>query len=286
MTPEPGRLARYYHQAAAETLRLIPTDAQRVLDLGCADGSFGVTVKDRTGAELWGIVSDEHTTRPASAVTERVLTEDLEREIAQLPDGYFDAVICVDVLERLVEPGAALHKLRTKLKPDGVVVAAVPNFRFLPALGQVLFRKDFPQEDFGPFDRTYLRFFHPPEHCANLQEGGLADTADRGHQRVARPAGCGDCRSQFGVLRRRPISPLCLCRVAGRAEAGAIDRVQSGRPPSYVKRVAPPRTGSVIGRPCSRGVFAAAAAIFRKMPTGNKASSNQSHRNDVSKCRP
>ncbi|KZS78420.1 hypothetical protein A4G29_24405 [Mycobacterium kansasii] len=86
-------------------------------------------MKDRTGAELWGIVSD------------------------------FDAVICVDVLERLVEPGAALRKRRTKLKPDGVVVAAVPNFRFLPALGQVLFRKDFPQEDFGPFNRTYIRFF-------------------------------------------------------------------------------------------------------------------------------
>ncbi|ORB97621.1 SAM-dependent methyltransferase [Mycobacterium persicum] len=173
MTPEPGRLARYYHQAAAETLRLIPTDAQRVLDLGCADGSFGVTVKDRTGAELWGIVSDEHTTRPASAVTERVLTEDLEREIAQLPDGYFDAVICVDVLERLVEPGAALHKLRTKLKPDGVVVAAVPNFRFLPALGQVLFRKDFPQEDFGPFDRTYLRFFTRRSIVRIFKKAGL-----------------------------------------------------------------------------------------------------------------
>ncbi|ORB86892.1 SAM-dependent methyltransferase [Mycobacterium kansasii] len=164
MTQEPSRLTRYYRQATAETLRLIPTDLERVLVVGSADGSFGAEVKDRTGAELWGIDSDGHAAQHAG---------DVETQIAQLPDSYFDAVICVDVLERLVEPGATLRKLRTKLKSDGVVVATVPNFRFLPALGQVLFRKDFPQEDFGTFDRTYIRFFTRRSIVRIFKKAGL-----------------------------------------------------------------------------------------------------------------
>jgi 2-polyprenyl-3-methyl-5-hydroxy-6-metoxy-1,4-benzoquinol methylase len=68
-------------------------------------------------------------------------------------------IICNDVLEHLVDPYATLVQLRGKLKPGGVVVASIPNIRFLPALSQLVFRRDFPQEDSGIFDRTHLRFF-------------------------------------------------------------------------------------------------------------------------------
>ncbi|UGT93973.1 methionine biosynthesis protein MetW [Mycobacterium ostraviense] len=199
MTSEPGHLARYYHQAAAETLRLIPTDAQRVLDLGCADGSFGITVKDRTGAELWGIVSDEHTTRPASAVIDRVLTEDLERQIAQLPDGYFDAVICVDVLERLVERARRYGSCAPSSSP---MASSSPRFRtsaFFPRWARCCSEKT-SARGLWPFRPHLNTLLYPPEHRANLQEGGLADTADRGNQRLARPAGRGDRRRQLGFF--------------------------------------------------------------------------------------
>ena len=156
---EPTSVAMYYRQPRPEMLRFVPTSAQRVLDLGCAEGAFSATVKDRTGAEVWGIEFDEQAAQRASAVIDRVLVGDADERIAELPDTYFDAIVCNDILEHLINPAATLRQLRRKLKPEGVVVASIPNIRFLPALSKVVFRKDFPQDDEGIFDRTHLRFF-------------------------------------------------------------------------------------------------------------------------------
>jgi 2-polyprenyl-3-methyl-5-hydroxy-6-metoxy-1,4-benzoquinol methylase len=149
----------YYRQQRPEMLRFIPTAAQRVLEIGCGEGAFSATVKERTGAEAWGIELNVQAAERARAVIDRVLVGDANERIAELPDTYFDAIVCNDVLEHLVDPVGTLTQLRRKLKPEGIVVASIPNIRFLPALSKVVFRKDFPQEDFGIFDRTHLRFF-------------------------------------------------------------------------------------------------------------------------------
>ena len=45
----------YYRHGRPEMLRRVPSTAERVLELGCAEGAFAATVKERTGAEVWGI---------------------------------------------------------------------------------------------------------------------------------------------------------------------------------------------------------------------------------------
>ncbi|EPQ76128.1 class I SAM-dependent methyltransferase [Mycobacterium marinum] len=156
---ESKSVTEYYRPTQTEILRFVPTTAQRILDLHCGQGTLGATLKERTGAEVWGIESDSQAAQQASAAIDRVLVGTVAERIAELPDNHFDVIVCNDVLERLVDPTATLKQLRCKLTSEGVVVAAVPNIRFLPALSKVLFRKDFPQEDFGTFDRTYIRFF-------------------------------------------------------------------------------------------------------------------------------
>jgi 2-polyprenyl-3-methyl-5-hydroxy-6-metoxy-1,4-benzoquinol methylase len=152
-------VTKYYSHPRPEMLRFIPKTARRVLEVGCAEGAFAAAVKDRTGAEVWGIELNAEAAEQAAAVIDRVFVGDAGDRINELPDGYFDAIVCNDVLEHLVDPLAILTRLRDKLKPDGVVVASIPNIRYLPALSKVVFRKDFPQDDFGIFDRTHLRFF-------------------------------------------------------------------------------------------------------------------------------
>jgi 2-polyprenyl-3-methyl-5-hydroxy-6-metoxy-1,4-benzoquinol methylase len=149
----------YYSHSRPEMLRFLPKNAEHVLELGCADGAFAAAVKEHTGAEVWGIELSETAAEQAAAVIDRVLVGDAGDQIAHLPDSYFDAIVCNDVLEHLVDPLAILTGLRSKLKPDGVVVASIPNIRYLPALSKIVFRKDFPQDDIGIFDRTHLRFF-------------------------------------------------------------------------------------------------------------------------------
>lgn len=159
MVREPKVESIYYCQPRPEMLPFVPATAKRVLELGCAEGAFAATVKERTGAEVWGIEFDPQPAERARAVIDRVLVGDADERIAELPDTYFDAIVCNDVLEHLVNPGATLRQLRGKLTPGGLVVASIPNIRFWPALSKVLFWKDFPQEDCGIFDRTHLRFF-------------------------------------------------------------------------------------------------------------------------------
>jgi 2-polyprenyl-3-methyl-5-hydroxy-6-metoxy-1,4-benzoquinol methylase len=156
---EPTSTNMYYRQPRPEMLRFVPTTAQHVLDLGCAEGAFAAAVKERTGAEVWGVELNPQAAEHARAVVDRVLVGDADERIAELPDTYFDAIVCNDILEHLVNPGATLAHLRLKLKPGGVVVASIPNIRFAPALSKVVFRKDFPQDDERFFDRTHLRFF-------------------------------------------------------------------------------------------------------------------------------
>jgi 2-polyprenyl-3-methyl-5-hydroxy-6-metoxy-1,4-benzoquinol methylase len=156
---EEAEAASYFGAPRVEMLDFLPPAAQRVLDVGCAEGAFSRAVKQHTGAEVWGIEYDPQAAEHAKTAIDRVLVGDANEQIAELPDSHFDVIICNDVLEHLVDPSATLRALRTKLRPGGVVVASIPNIRFLPALSQVVFRKDFPQEDSGVFDRTHLRFF-------------------------------------------------------------------------------------------------------------------------------
>ncbi len=48
-------------------------------------------------------------------------------EDAQLEDASFAAIVMADVLEHLVDPGAALRRCRELLAPDGVVALALPD---------------------------------------------------------------------------------------------------------------------------------------------------------------
>jgi 2-polyprenyl-3-methyl-5-hydroxy-6-metoxy-1,4-benzoquinol methylase len=156
---EQAEAATYYEAPRVEMLDFLPPEVHHVLDVGCAEGAFSAAVKERTRAEVWGIEYNPEAGERARQVIDRVLVGDANEKIAELPDGYFDAIICNDVLEHLIDPAATLQQLRRKLKPGGVVVASIPNIRFLPALSQIVFRRDFPQEDSGIFDRTHLRFF-------------------------------------------------------------------------------------------------------------------------------
>ena len=156
---EPTATAEYYLGDRLEMMQLLPATTTRVLELGCGAGAFGAAVKKHRGVEYWAIEYNPAVAEHAEKVLDRVFVGDADEIIPTLPGGYFDAVVCNDVLEHLPYPGATLEMLRPKLRTNGVVVASIPNIRYLPALSRVVFQRDFPAEDEGIFDRTHLRFF-------------------------------------------------------------------------------------------------------------------------------
>lgn len=182
-----GGVDTYYVADRLEMIKLLPANTKHVLELGCGLGAFGAAVKRKRGAEYWAIEYNSTVAKTAERVLDRVLVGDADELIPDLPDDYFDAIVCNDVLEHLSYPGKTLERLRPKLRANGVVVASIPNIRYLPALSRIVFQRDFPAEDEGIFDRTHLRFFTRKSIRRMFGEAGYDMTSMKGIN-MANPA--------------------------------------------------------------------------------------------------
>lgn len=119
---EPSR--RRYQE---EKLRKVQAFSQRgrLLDVGCADGRF-LHVARGAGWKVQGVEVAEASAAYASETYGLDVFSGELRE-ANLPDQYFDVVTFWHVLEHLQDPLGELHEAYRVLKPDGLLVADVPN---------------------------------------------------------------------------------------------------------------------------------------------------------------
>lgn len=150
--------AGYYGKPRPEVAALVPESARDVLDVGCAGGGLGRTVKAlRPDARVRGVepVAD------AAAIARTVL-DDVAVGTAEspLPAAWPrpDCVIFSDVLEHTTDPWAVLRRWRADLAPGGTLVISLPNVAHESVLRQ-LRRGRFDYDDEGVLDRTHLRFF-------------------------------------------------------------------------------------------------------------------------------
>ncbi|WP_193371341.1 class I SAM-dependent methyltransferase [Pelagibius marinus] len=103
---------------------LPPVAPGRLLELGCASGSF-LHKMAQAGWEVEGIEPSAHAARQACAAGYKVRNVSLEA--ASDPEAPFDIIVGWMVLEHLHEPLAALQKLRRWVPEDGWLVLSVPD---------------------------------------------------------------------------------------------------------------------------------------------------------------
>lgn len=106
----------------------IKADA-RVLDVGCGDGLTSGKWLSENGRDYTGVDISENAIREARSFgLDAVKVEDA----ASLPFGSdaFDAVVCIEVLEHLFDPRAAIESIKNSLKPSGIFIATVPNVAY------------------------------------------------------------------------------------------------------------------------------------------------------------
>jgi SAM-dependent methyltransferase len=169
---------RERRRAAYETTRpevqaVVPRDARRILDLGCASGALGAALKERQGAEVVGVELLEEYARDAQEVLDHVICSDVAGALESPADlGRFDCIIAADVLEHLVDPWAALANAVEILEPGGTVVVSLPNVQYLKTF-LTLARGTWPRDDAGLFDRTHLRWFTVRDARRLLEGAGL-----------------------------------------------------------------------------------------------------------------
>ena len=113
-------------------LRLLEARRGRgaLLDVGCGDGLFLKVARD-AGWSVDGIeFSPEGARRSSQRLGRPVAVGDLAA-VSGLR-GPFDVVTLWHVLEHLVSPSSLLDAARVRLRPGGLLVAAVPNLDNLP----------------------------------------------------------------------------------------------------------------------------------------------------------
>jgi 2-polyprenyl-3-methyl-5-hydroxy-6-metoxy-1,4-benzoquinol methylase len=149
--------SEYFQKTRPEIVPLLPSRYSRVLEIGCGEGRFRDNLTQEH--EYWGVEPAEPVANVASTRADRVLVGDYQEVIGQIPDDYFDLVICNDVIEHMSDPDGFLQSIQSKMIHDGYLVASIPNVRYLGNLFELLIRKDWEYKNSGVLDRTHLRFF-------------------------------------------------------------------------------------------------------------------------------
>lgn len=147
----------YYSKDRAELCTFLPAHYERALDIGCGAGTFR---KHLLGdAEVWGIEPSPAAADEARGRLDKVLSGLFETVDDQIPDNYFDLVLCNDVIEHMVDHDWFLEAIKKKMLPQGYIVGSVPNVREYANLKNLLLHKNWEYEEQGTLDRTHLRFF-------------------------------------------------------------------------------------------------------------------------------
>ena len=176
-TPEPAEpeLPSYYHNVRPEVIGLIPTEAVRVLEIGCAAGAMGRSLKEqRPEVEVVGVELNPRAAELARGRLDAVICGDIEQlEFLPYPHEYFDCITFGDVLEHLRNPEALLKRLLPYLHPDGVLICSIPNIRHQSVMLNLMVNGRWEYQDEGLLDRTHIHFFTLAEIRVMMDRLGL-----------------------------------------------------------------------------------------------------------------
>jgi len=180
----------YYATARREILPFLPAKLGRLLDLGCGTGATISLVKEaRAVAWAGGVELDGPSAVAARAVCDRLWVGDATTQAfdAEIAPASLDLVLCLDVLEHLVDPWAMIRRLSPLIAPAGRLILSVPNIRNWKFIWRLAFGGDFHYRDAGLLDRTHLRFFVRSTAIELATSAGLHLVAAENAQPLAFP---------------------------------------------------------------------------------------------------
>lgn len=174
-------MSSYFGRVRGELLPYLPARLTRMLDVGCGAGATSAFIRSAVPGLQWtgGVEVVPAAAAEAAKVLDRVWCGDIERLPFEndIEAGSIDAILCLDVLEHLVDPWAMVQRLSPLLHPEGHLVISLPNVRNWKFIRDLLFRGQFRYADAGLLDRTHLRFF---------VRGSARELAEAGGLRVSR----------------------------------------------------------------------------------------------------
>ena len=154
---------------------------ERLLDVGCGDGTFAALVKNKY-QEVYGVDLSAEAIRRARGKGVKVFQVDLNSQPLPFELDCFDTVTCLDVIEHVFDPRVLLEEIYRVLKPGGEGFITTPNIRFLRCLQSIVFTGRFPKTSSDPslYDGGHLHYFTSKDIELLLENAGFRTVAKRG----------------------------------------------------------------------------------------------------------
>lgn len=105
-------------------------DTRKLLDFGCGTGEFLKVAHDNG----WDVLGIERNSKARELAQKKVNGSIFENDkLSELPNNHFDIICMWHVLEHLPDFNFYISELRSKLKHDGALIIAVPNYKSFDA---------------------------------------------------------------------------------------------------------------------------------------------------------
>lgn len=191
----------YFSRARMEIAPLLAATASapiRALEIGCSEGHTLEWLK-KIGVCNWVAGVEPYAELRASPGTvDKLFKLDIEKATLDLPTASVDLILCLDVLEHLVNPWDTVRRLDSFLRPGGLWIISVPNVRNYRVLTDLAFKGRFNYTDSGILDRTHLRFFTRESAIELIECSGakhvstITDDSARWQKKILKKLGLGD----------------------------------------------------------------------------------------------
>lgn len=191
----------YFSHVRREIEQLLPSRAERIVDVGCGVGATASWLRSLyPGCFTIGLEGNVACLSELQSHVDQPVIVDLNGDLPDL--GSPDLVLCLDVLEHLVNPQRVLDQLRSVMRPDGTLIVSLPNVAHLSVALPLLLAGKFEYTDAGILDRTHLHFFTRRSAMALVTDAGFQ--VERGIRDGLRgPRSKWLDKATFGMLRDR-----------------------------------------------------------------------------------
>ena len=122
-----GFLSRLVNKEKVSVLGLLNIEKnEEILDAGCGDGDYSVSIKDQCAIPFGVDIS--------SSMIDKYLSLGFDGKVADIStmklNNYFDKILCAGSLEFVFSPNKAINNLCAHLKENGIIVWLYPRKSF------------------------------------------------------------------------------------------------------------------------------------------------------------
>lgn len=121
------RVRKYTLKRKVSLINSFDVSGKKILDVGCGTGDFLATAQN-DGWEVHGIEPSKE-----ARIVSATKNIDALEDFSQLKEDGFDVITLWHVLEHVPNLLTYIETLKNKLKPDGVLLIAVPNYKSFDA---------------------------------------------------------------------------------------------------------------------------------------------------------